>query len=100
MSILTKDDNELERQISEALVHAAQLAKDIAIQTNTGIVASKDGKVATITADELWADREHVTAVTEAQKLELDARYENYKTGRIETIDANEAIEKIRAKFN
>lgn len=58
MSVLTKDYNELERQISEALVRSAELAKDIAIKTNTGIVVSRDGKVVTITADELRAERE------------------------------------------
>lgn len=57
MSVLFEDYNELERQISEALVRSAELAKDIAIKTNTGIVVSKDGKVVTITADELRAER-------------------------------------------
>lgn len=57
MSVLFKDYDDLERQISDALERSAELAKDIAIKTNTGIVVSKDGKAVTITADELRAER-------------------------------------------
>lgn len=45
----------------------------------------------------LKGEREAV--VTTAQKLELSARYTNYKAGHIETIDAKEAIKKIRTKL-
>lgn len=58
MAGLPSDFDELERQVSEALVRSAELAKDIAIKTNTGIVVFRDGKVVTITADELRAERE------------------------------------------
>lgn len=37
--------------------------------------------------------------ITATQKLELDARYADYKAGRVETIDANAAIKKIRTKL-
>ena len=36
-----------------ALQRAAQQAREIAIQTNTGIVVVKDGKIVHISADEL-----------------------------------------------
>ena len=39
-----------------ALKRAAQMARETAIQTNTGIVISRDGKLVRITADELRAD--------------------------------------------
>lgn len=42
---------------------------------------------------------EREAAVTTAQKLELDARYANYKAGCVETVDASEAIKKIRTKL-
>ncbi|NLZ80100.1 MAG: hypothetical protein GX908_11405, partial [Gammaproteobacteria bacterium] len=38
---------------SAALLRAADLARDDAIKTNTGIVISQDGKVITITAEQL-----------------------------------------------
>lgn len=58
MTVLFKDFDDFERQVSAALERSAELAKDIAIKTNTGIVVSRDGKVVTITADELRAERE------------------------------------------
>ncbi len=41
-----------------ALLRAARAAQDLAIQTNTGIIISKDGKPVLITADELIKMRE------------------------------------------
>ena len=42
----------------EALKRAALRARDVAIQTNTGILVMIDGRMVTITADELRAERE------------------------------------------
>jgi len=53
MSAIFKDFDDFERKVSEALVRAAELAKEKAIQTNTGIVVSEGGKAITITAEEL-----------------------------------------------
>lgn len=36
-----------------ALLRAAELARETAIQTNTGIVISRDGKIIHVSADEL-----------------------------------------------
>lgn len=44
---------DFEREVSAALLRAAELARDDAIKTNTGIVISQDGKVITITAEQL-----------------------------------------------
>ena len=44
---------DFEREVSAALLRAAELARDDAIKTNTGIVISQDGKVITITAEHL-----------------------------------------------
>ena len=44
---------DFEREVSAALLRAAELARDDAIKTNTGIVVSQDGKVITITAEQL-----------------------------------------------
>jgi len=41
----------------EALKRAAQRAREIAIQTNTGICVMQEGKIVRITADELRAER-------------------------------------------
>jgi len=41
-----------------AMERAARAAQDLAIQTNTGIIISKDGKLVLITADELIKMRE------------------------------------------
>jgi hypothetical protein len=41
-----------------AMLRAAEMARDIAIQTNTGIVVQKDGKVVHIGAEELRRQRE------------------------------------------
>ena len=41
-----------------AMERAARAAQDLAIQTNTGIIISKDGKPVLITADELIKMRE------------------------------------------
>lgn len=57
MSVMFKDFNDFEQKVSEALVRAAELAKEKAIQTNTGIVVSEDGKAITITAEELRHQR-------------------------------------------
>lgn len=39
-------------------------------------------------------------ALTTTQKLELDARYADFKAGKIETVDAGQAIEALRAKLS
>lgn len=39
-------------------------------------------------------------ALTTAQKLELDARYADFKAGKVETVEAGEAIEALRAKLS
>ncbi|WBE25060.1 hypothetical protein [Denitrificimonas caeni] len=48
---------DFEREVSAALLRAAELARDEAIKTNTGIVVSQDGKVITITAEQLREKR-------------------------------------------
>jgi len=42
----------------EALKRAAQRARDVAIQTNTGILVMIEGEMVTITAEELRAERD------------------------------------------
>lgn len=49
--------NPLLRQSYAALQQAAQLAREEAIKTNTGIVVSRNGKVVTISAAELKAEQ-------------------------------------------
>ena len=44
---------DFEREVSAALLRAAELARDDAIKTNTGIVVSQNGEVITITAKQL-----------------------------------------------
>ncbi|HZJ97477.1 MAG TPA: hypothetical protein VFD12_06550 [Oligella sp.] len=44
---------DFEREVSAALLRAAELARDDAIKTNTGIVISQDGEIITITAEQL-----------------------------------------------
>lgn len=46
-----------EEQVSHALAKAGELAREEAIKTNTGIVVSRDGKVVTISAAELIAEK-------------------------------------------
>lgn len=53
MSIQDHLSIDFEREVSAALLRAAELARDDAIKTNTGIVISQDGKVITITAEQL-----------------------------------------------
>ena len=48
---------DFEREVSAALSRAAELAREEAIKTNTGVVVSQDGKVITITADQLREKR-------------------------------------------
>ncbi len=43
----------------EAHKRAALRARDVAIQTNTGILVMVDGKVVKIAAEELWAERDN-----------------------------------------
>lgn len=45
-------------QVTAALIEAAELARDEAIKTNTGIVISQNGKIVTISAEELKAERD------------------------------------------
>ena len=44
---------DFEREVSAALLRAAELARDDAIKTNTGIVISQNGKIITLTAEQL-----------------------------------------------
>lgn len=44
---------DFEQAVSAALLRAAELARDDAIKTNTGIVVSQNGKIITITAEQL-----------------------------------------------
>lgn len=53
MSTETNLSMDFEREVSAALLRAAELAREEAIKTNTGIVVSQDGKVITITAEQL-----------------------------------------------
>ena len=53
MSLQDRLSIDFEREVSAALLRAADLARDDAIKTNTGIVISQDGKVITITAEQL-----------------------------------------------
>ena len=49
---------DFEREVSAALLRAAELARDDAIKTNTGIVVSRNGKIITITAEQLRKKRQ------------------------------------------
>lgn len=42
-----------EAEVSAALIRSAQLAREDAIRTNTGIIIKKDGKIVEISATEL-----------------------------------------------
>ena len=53
MSTETNLSMDFEREVSAALLRAAGLARDDAIKTNTGIVISQNGKIITITAEQL-----------------------------------------------
>ena len=53
MSTETNLSMDFEREVSAALLRAAELARDDAIKTNTGIVISQNGKIITITAEQL-----------------------------------------------
>lgn len=53
---------DFEREVSAALLRAAELAREEAIKTNTGIVVSQDGKVITITAEQLREKRKRQSA--------------------------------------
>ena len=44
---------DFEREVSAALLRAAELAREEAIKTNTGIVISQNGKIITLTAEQL-----------------------------------------------
>lgn len=44
---------QFEAAVSDALIRAAQLAREDAIKTNTGIVIKKNGKILEISAAEL-----------------------------------------------
>lgn len=56
-----------------AMIRAAELAREIAIQTNTAIVIVKDGKPVRVTAEELRKERE-ATAILPNQPLSSDVR--------------------------
>ena len=53
MSTETNLSMDFEREVSAALLRAAELARDHAIKTNTGIVISQNGKIITLTAEQL-----------------------------------------------
>lgn len=53
----TLDD--FEAEVSKALIKAAELAREEAIRTNTGIVVSENGEVITISAEELKAQKKN-----------------------------------------
>lgn len=53
---------DFEREVSAALLRAAELAREEAIKTNTGIVVSQDGKVITIAAEQLREKRKRQSA--------------------------------------
>ena len=53
MSTETNLSMDFEREVSVALLRAAELARDDAIKTNTGIVISQNGKIITLTAEQL-----------------------------------------------
>lgn len=53
MSTETNLSMDFEREVSAALLRAAELARDDAIKTNTGIVISQNGKIITLTAEQL-----------------------------------------------
>lgn len=58
MNNQTKKYSDFVAQVSAALIKAGELAREEAIKTNTGIVVSQNGKVVTISAAELIAERE------------------------------------------
>ena len=57
----------------EALKRAALRARDVAIQTNTGILVMIDGRMVTITADELRAERDKGRASSHASGSDSSA---------------------------
>lgn len=54
----------------EALKRAALRARDVAIQTNTGILVMIDGRMVTITAAELRAERDKGSASSQTSGSE------------------------------
>lgn len=58
MSNQVKKHSDFVEQVSAALIKAGELAREEAIKTNTGIVVSQNGKIVTITAAELKAERD------------------------------------------
>lgn len=58
MSNQSEKTSDFVEQVTAALIKAGELARDEAIKTNTGIVVSENGKVVTISAAELVAERE------------------------------------------
>lgn len=55
---LAKAKNPDMRASLAAMIRAAELAREIAIQTNTAIVIVKDGKPVRVTSEELRKERE------------------------------------------
>lgn len=53
MSLQFNNLAQFEAAVSDALIRAAQLAREDAIKTNTGIVIKKNGKIVEISAAEL-----------------------------------------------
>lgn len=49
--------NPLLRDSIAAMHRAAEMARDIAIQTNTGIVVTRNGEIVHVSADELRAEK-------------------------------------------
>lgn len=53
MSIQRKNIADLEKEITQALIRSAQLAREDAIKHDTSIVIMVEGKVVEVTAEEL-----------------------------------------------
>lgn len=58
MSCLFKNHDDFVEQVTAVLIKTGKLAREEAIKTNTGIVVSQNGKIVTITAEELKAERD------------------------------------------
>ncbi|MBI1292111.1 hypothetical protein GC173_12855 [bacterium] len=59
---LDEDFEHLASRALAAMERAGELARDIAIQTNTAIVMVRDGKTVWVTADELRRERAEAAA--------------------------------------
>lgn len=69
MSLQFNNFAQFEAAVSDALIRAAQLAREDAIKTNTGIVIKKNGKIVEISAAEL---KQQALAVKRCHVIEQD----------------------------